>query len=281
MLVKNFNSSRSRLAVIGLTACACLILSMSFSYAAFITPKRVMIDDGERTGIVSLNNRGDEVLVYSFSWERRAQDPNGKTVVLKDGETLPGYRPADEYLIFSPRRVIVNPGEAQRVRILARRTKDMAPGEYHSHLKIASAPLKEAEKPKAEGGLSGTLAVRSNVSIPVFLRTGPTKIELDIKTSKLFKRENGNHFVKMVLDNHSTRSAYIKPDLLCYKAGAEQPEETILTTMRLYAETKYYDSELPVPPDFDISGCQTIKLRLIGLQDFEYSRDPIAVLDLK
>ena len=117
------------------------------SHAAFVSPTKVFIHDGRTSASVSIANTSDETLVYTFEWERRARSKDGKGMhLLQDGETFEGYRPADPYLVYSPRRVVVEPGETQRVRVFARRSKDMPPGEYRSHLKITADNVEPGQK---------------------------------------------------------------------------------------------------------------------------------------
>ncbi|MCB1531886.1 MAG: molecular chaperone [Alphaproteobacteria bacterium] len=249
--------------------------------ATFVTPKRIMIKDGQQAATVTIQNRNKQAMVYQFGWERRVQTPDGKFKNLKDGETIPGYRPADDMFIFSPRQVIVQPGQTQRVRILVRRPADLAPGEYHSHLHIMPDPLSKAEAPEVtQRGVGGILEMRTRMSIPVFLRQGPTSVNFQFSQSRLVD-DGEKRALTTTIDNNSTRSIYAKPVMHCTKADGSVID-TVLPTLRLYAEAKHYDHKFSIPktaPAF--SECSAIKVSFEGLQDPEYHAKVITEINLK
>ncbi len=249
------------------------------AWATFISPKRVMIEDRQRSAKLTIHNGSENTTVYRFEWERRAQTPDGKEVLLlKEGEDSPGYQPVGDMLRFSPRQVILKPGEHQKIRFLVRRPADLPEGEYHSHFLIKTEPMIEdvaQEKADPSHTISGTLQIRANVSIPVFLRQGKTSLGVTLKEASLVKREDGN-FIQLVLDNDSTRSVYPVSELICDGAKAVP-----VRVLKLYAEAKALNREIAVPKDFALDQCNGLKLQLSGTDDFEYRRKPIAQIEVR
>lgn len=251
------------------------------SEASFISPTKVYIEDGQNSASVSITNTGDETLVYQFEWERRARSQDGQqTILLKEGETMEGYNPADPYLIYSPRKVVVQPDETQRVRILARRPADMPAGEYRSHLKITSETVDPPEKTETmRGEFGGVLAVRPGVSIPVMLRTGKTVVDMKITSGTIIREENVD-VVEVNIVNNSTRSIYGKSSLKCLAAGGQETE-TKLSGFRLYAETKTLNEKFAVPEEVDLGKCASINFELYSAHDSESRNGPVASVKLK
>ncbi len=263
-----------------------LILSsmgmISKGQAAFISPTKIFIHDGQSTATLSISNMGDEALVYTFEWERRMLSKDGKTVtILNEGETAEGYDPADPYLVYSPRRVVVQPGETQRLRIFVRRPKDMAPGEYRSHLKISSDSLHPKEKPVASASeFGGVISVRTAVSIPVMLRTGKTEIKMDVLGSNIIKN-GADNAVKVDIVNHSTRSIYGKSVFKCKLAGSGEVTATKSNGFRLYKESETLSDLFTIPSELDISKCSELNLELLSTRDPEYKDEPVATVKVK
>lgn len=243
-------------------------------HASFIAPKRIMINHGQRAGGITIYNKSKEPMAYTFEWERRAQLPSGQTVVLKEGQSVEGYRPADEYLIFSPRRVIINPGQFQRLRILARRPGNLPDGEYHSNIKIKPEPLSETKsKEGAPNALSGQITMKAHLSVPVFLRQGKTALDFEL-TNISVSEKDGKDYINFNVVNNSTRSLYAKHVLLCVKDGKTIPMPIGAT--KLYVETKALTESWPTANnDIRLSSCQSLTLNIFGLDDPEYRRNDI------
>ena len=242
--------------------------------ATYITPKRVMINDKQRTATVTIHNTSDKTVVYRFGWERRAQNSTGETVLLTPGQTMPGYNPADDMLQFSPRQVILKPKESQKLRILVRRPADLAAGEYHSHLLIKAETLAdEGENAGApQQAFAGSLKVQTNASIPVFMRNGVTTLAVKLTSAQLVKKD-GKDFVKYSLSNNSTRSVYAVPYIKC--AGTATPTEFQLNTARLYVESKDRVVESPLPVSAKLGQCSSLALQLRAVSDFEFKPDAV------
>jgi hypothetical protein len=250
--------------------------------AGFVSPTKIFIDSGRNAASVSIANIENEPMVYTFEWERRARTPDGKsTHLLQDGESYGKYRPADPYLIYSPRRVVIEPGETQRVRIFARRPKGMPDGEYRSHLKISSESVKPAEKTKAGlGGIGGVMSIHPAMSIPVMLRTGKTEIDIEVVKSQIVK-EGAVDVLHLDIVNKSTRSIYGRSRFECSVPGASEPVSVQSNGFKLYYETETFHERFSVPEEINISQCTSLIVKLFSVRDLEYGKEPIAVVKLK
>ncbi|MEM7680118.1 MAG: hypothetical protein AAF182_03850 [Pseudomonadota bacterium] len=259
---------------------------------AFVSPKRVVIEDRQSARAITIFNSSNKPMVYTFEWKSRAQMPDGKRRNLDEGETVEGYRPAHDYLLFSPRKVVIPPGKFQKVRLLARRENNMEEGEYHSHLLIKPEPLetkKRQEQQKdpnaqdlSQPSVGGKIEVRTFMSIPVFLHHGETKIDFNISDVALSKHENGMDQIDFVINNNSTRSFYSKNEIQCEKADGSQ-EILKGGTSYVYSEGKSIPAMILFKKDYPtIDECQGVTLLISAHNDFEFKRnEPIQTAKIK
>lgn len=258
---------------------ACLWPAFEAS-ATFITPKKVDIYGQQRTATLTILNRGSKAMSYTFGWQRRALTSEGETLVLKSGQTSPGYRPADEFIQFSPRRIVLQPGQKQKVRFLIQRPPGLANGEYHSHFLVMPEPLNESAEPEqSQRGLAGVLQVRTHSAIPVFIRQGETDVSVKIREASL-SRKGDLTMLHYILDNASTRTIYARVDLECYASVSDKTAHSV-TTARIYAEAKTLTRESAVPADFDASRCGALKMRLVGTDDPRYKNQDLDIADVR
>ncbi len=146
------------------------VLLASNAYASLlISPTRLTFGDRERSAKVFLMNTSSETKTYRLEFQEQRQLPDGRYQSLKESE-LAGFNTASRMLRFSPRQVTLGPGERQQVRIAVRRPKDLAPGEYRSHLLLAALPGNKDRKQTEGVGIQ--LNLRLSFSIPVIVRAG-------------------------------------------------------------------------------------------------------------
>ncbi len=269
----------SHKATIVLLLCFLMVLPAVSAWATFISPKRVMIETRERTASLTILNTSEYPLVYRFAWENRAQNAEGKVVLLEEGATSPGYNPLNGMVQFSPRQVILKPKEHQKIRFLVRRPADLAEGEYHSHFLIKTEPIgdeKPVEQPTSNQKISGILRVKANVSIPVFLRHGKTNVDFTLQEARLFNKE-GVNYVHVKTANNSTRSVYLKSELDC-KAADGTVTTTLIQSVKLYAEAPGTDNQFSIPKTFTLDKCTSLDFKLSGTDDFEHQHKVLATI---
>ena len=259
------------------------IFSVAFlatkAHAIFVSPTYVAFDKGKSTARLTLNNRSNQIKVITFEWERRAFDENGKTFFVEDGQVADNYSPADPYIEFSPRRVILKPMQRQTVRLIAKRPQDMASGEYRSHFlikeeKIMNSPVKgEGEKK----GVAGEIIVNVNKSIPVFLRQGDTSVDVSLDKADMVSR-GGKDFLDVSISNNSSRSIYGYVHLLC-DVGNEVLNFRV-APLRIFTEIDNITKSIPLSK-VDTRQCNSIEGQVVGWNDFELSGRPLSQKTIK
>ncbi|HET7040151.1 MAG TPA: hypothetical protein VFH97_09695 [Gemmatimonadales bacterium] len=146
-----------RLARTALAALAALTLAPLVADAVLVAPHALFIDDRERSGDVFLVNSSDtpEEVSLEFRFGYPTTDSAGDvrlTLIPEPDSTQPS---AARWLRAFPRRVRLEPGQRQRVRVQATPPAGLPDGEYWSRLIVTS---RAARPPLAVGGDSAVQA---------------------------------------------------------------------------------------------------------------------------
>lgn len=209
-----------------LLACALGVAASSplaLAQGLMVTPTRIVFEGRSRSGQVSLINSGTAPLTYRISFKNMRMLEDGS---YEDIEVpRPGERFADKMIRYAPRQVLLEPGERQIVRLLVRKPRDLAPGEYRSHLLLQTVPPAavgadiEALDLK-EGEIRVQVTTIFGVTIPVIVRHGDLSAAVTLSNLALNSPESpGNPPVLLLRLNRSgDRSVYgdvvvtFKPD---------------------------------------------------------------------
>jgi P pilus assembly chaperone PapD len=162
-----------------------------------ITPKRLVLERGNRSGTVYIFNQGSVPATFDISLVERVMLPSGEIKPLAEARTEPQSQAiasklasAQSLLVAAPRRVSLAPGKGQTIRIRATAPAD-AVGEYRTPLTVTTVPPRDtgvtAEQAR-EGGagqLSFQITSVFGLSIPVIVRPGPVDARGAIENMRL------------------------------------------------------------------------------------------------
>jgi len=169
-----------------------LFFSLASSAALLVTPSRIVFEDRTRTEQVTLTNKGDKSVTYRVSFIRQNMSEDGKFLPVEtDEEGL--Y--SDKIVRYSPKQVVLAPGQSQIVRLMLRKPKGLAEGEYRSHLLLQALPettksdISKAVK-KSSSGISVEITTIIGVSLPVIVRNGKLTTELNLSNARYVKSED-------------------------------------------------------------------------------------------
>lgn len=153
-----------------------------------ISPTRAILNDDLRSAELTLRNTSDGARTYRLGWQdKKVVDARGAYEPVEENEAFPS---ASGMVRFSPRQIIVGPGENQTVRLSYRPSADIEPGEYRSflHLQVVSEesePTSVMSMEDAGGeGVNFKLFMQMSFSIPVVVRheTSPPNVKItDVK----------------------------------------------------------------------------------------------------
>ncbi len=151
-----------------------------------IYPTEVVFEGNQRSAEVTLTNRGDQTGTFEMSWTNMTMNSDGR-VVKHQG---PAPWSVQSHVRYSPRRVKLEPGEFQTIRIAVRRGQDVPEGEYYSHFKVLTL---QSEDPSIDGADVDELAAvptvsiraRTAVAIPIIWRNSRAKSSASIESVRV------------------------------------------------------------------------------------------------
>lgn len=139
-----------------------------------VSPTRVVLAGRVRTAEIMLLNRGTQPATYRISIVNMRMTETGKFELIENTEA--GQKFADKLVRYAPRQITLDPGATQTVRVMARKPRDLPPGEYRSHLYFRAVPPPGAghsvEFADSGQGIQINLVVIPGVTIPVIVRHG-------------------------------------------------------------------------------------------------------------
>lgn len=189
-----FQSYKSK-GVITLIVMACSFLAGSVSEAVlFITPTRLVFEGRTRSATVTFLNQKSDTKTYRLFWREKDQDAEGKFVNMEEGDDVPWS--AQHMIRYSPRQVTVGPQESQVVRFALRKPKDLAEGEYRSHLVIEEQPPIKEESDEQIGGNSIGLLLHMlySYTMPIVVVNGDLEAKVAVQDFRT-RPDNGPEWI--------------------------------------------------------------------------------------
>lgn len=194
---------RSALALVAAFAMAGTVWAVS------VSPLAIYINGRERSAVLTLYNDGTrpEEIQINFAFGYPRSDSLGNlTVALAD--TAPTGEPsALGWINAFPRRVILQPGERQAVRILVEPPAGLAEGEYWSRILIKSKGGQPPIEQRRDDGITVRIDVETTIAIPASFRLGQVNTGIAITNASAAVR--GDTVISTVDVARSGNAAYL------------------------------------------------------------------------
>ncbi len=182
---------RKRWRILGL--CAVIALGMAVRAAAVsVSPVALYIDDRTRTGTLTLFNPGTrpEEITVEFAFGYPVSDDSGNVSVPLSAEAPAGEPSAVPWLRAFPRRMVLEPGQRQVVRVVAQPPAGLSQGEYWSRVLVRSRggqpPIEQRD-----GDVAVKLDVETVVVVALSYRNGDVVTGLRLVSASA-KRADGS-----------------------------------------------------------------------------------------
>lgn len=225
-----------------------------------VYPTRIVLEGRERSGTVSLANRGSSAVTYRIGFVDMVADQHGH---LETVDTLPpGHRSAKDMLSYAPRQIRLAPGESQTVRIMARKPAELAPGEYRSHIVLQALPETADGQDIAELVRNlppDTLVVRPEtvygVALPVIVRHGELHATARIDQTRLV-RDNGGQALEVTIARAGERSLYGEIVVEQLSAGGQPKRIGVVQGVGVYVPNDYRTQRVKLEPGPALAGAR-------------------------
>ena len=120
-----------------------------------VAPVKLEFEGRTRSGTFKIMNRDSVPVDYRITFAPLVAKDNGKD--------------ARDWVRYSPRKVSLNPGEHQTVRVVVRKPLNLAPGEYTARILIqAIPPAREPAGPTDK--IQVNLDIVYGISIPLIIK---------------------------------------------------------------------------------------------------------------
>ncbi len=255
-----FNHRNSR--VIQLILMLVLLTSPMAANAAanlLVTPTRVVFEQRDRSAQVTLVNQGSETGEFRKSYIRQDMTESGSFEPVPEGEA--GLF-SDKMVRFSPRQVKLPPGQSQVVRLMLRKPRDLADGEYRSHLLFQALPpatssnIENIAKDTPAEGITVEIIPIVGVSIPVIVRHGKLDSEVTLSAARVIPADDVNAApaVAVTINRSGSGSAYGDFRATFTPAGGEPIVVAQANGVAVYAniDKRRFQMPLTLPTGFNL-----------------------------
>lgn len=215
----------------------------------FVAPHRLIVEPTEKTDVIAVSNKSDTKRRYDLMLIDQVMNENGIT---QRKDTYP-YS-VKKMVKFVPRRFTLEPGQRQTVRIAVNRPKDMADGDYHSHLLFREVPLslkdkKAGDAAAAEKKVSFEIRTLYGIAVPIVVQKGAITAEITMGEPTVVTGENGRKQLKVAFSRTGNAEGAGKLSVE-YVAGGKDPVEVADPQwVRIYREvdaiTKTFNLNMP------------------------------------
>ncbi len=197
---------------------SCVILLFLISFPEHIsaqgnllvTPRRVVFEGNQSSQEINLANTGQDSATYAISFVQYRMTDDGRFEQIEEPD--PGQKFADKMIRYFPRTVNLGPGEAQMVRMQLRRSSNIEPGEYRSHMYFRAVPKERALGEEEQLSDTSAIGIRLTpifgITIPVIVREGNPQATVTLDQLKLEAVNDSIHKLEMVFMRNGDKSVY-------------------------------------------------------------------------
>jgi len=218
-------------------ALSCVLFgAAALARAVSVSPMSVFIDHRTRTGTITLYNPNPlpEEIDIAFAFGYPQSDSTGEVTVPISDEPSPAGEPsAVPWLRAFPRRLVLQPGQQQVVRILAQPPAGLADGEYWSRIMITATGGRPPVEQQVEPDVRVAINMRTIIVASLNYRKG--SVTTGIRVDSARATANGDS-VQLMLDMTRTgEAAYlgrIRVEQLAADGRVIAQEEDIVSVYR-------------------------------------------------
>ncbi|MCF2907251.1 fimbria/pilus periplasmic chaperone [Pseudoalteromonas sp. DL2-H2.2] len=250
-----------------------LLFCTAQTYAnLLISPTRVVFDERQRSAKVFLINSSQEYKTYRLSFKEKMALPEGGYTDVSEQENpmrLSGL------LRMTPKQVRLAPGERQVVKLALRRQRNMAAGEYRSHLFFQALPEKQDLDNE---GVGIRLNMIMSYSIPLIYRQSASSPQVTIDEATLSRGKSGRiETVNLSLSRAGDASPFGRISVFWRKQkGASWKEAALVNSYSIYPELSQAQLQLTLLDGDLFQGARSGELKVVYTGSGEYKGQSFA-----
>ena len=240
----------------------------SEALALKVTLKRIVFEGPRRAEVLSIINNTHEEQTYRLSWRQMRMTEDEALVVVDDESQAAAVNAVDSLVRYAPRRIVIPPGGTQQVRLMLTKPKDLAAGEYRSHLwlqpeadniKFDAGSDKESARPQVQ------LKMLTGMTLPVIVRHGAMSVKATISDVRVTRNPEGQGMdVALTVGRQGNRSLYGDFKFTC--DGGVLARE--IKGVAVYTDVTQRHMNFTVPfPAEGAASCKSLNVEYIADQD--------------
>jgi P pilus assembly chaperone PapD len=218
-----------------------------------VAPTLIELDKRQHSQSLRLINGDTQAHAYRISLLNYRMDENGQLHETKEETGQDKF--ASGMIRYSPRQITLKPGEAQTVRVVYRRSANLAEGEYRSHLLFRKIP--ESRPPvygeDTKSKLSINVKAIFGITIPVIIRHGELSATGQITQVKAAQTKEGKSGISMHVERTGERS--LRGNLV---VTADELEVARVNNLAIYLSSPYRRVVLPLDPGQSLEGKKVV-----------------------
>lgn len=185
---------RTRLVRSLLLALGLVLAGTRAAHAVSVSPTALYIDHRTRTGVLTLHNPGTlpEEITIEFAFGYPQTDTAGNLTVPVTREPAAGEPSAMGWMRAFPRRLVLQPGQRQVVRVMVEPPADLPDGEYWARVLVSSRggqpPIEQTQ-----GEVRLQLDVATTLVMAANFRKGAVSTGLELTGEQARREADGVH----------------------------------------------------------------------------------------
>lgn len=227
--------SLARWAIVLAIAIVLTVITTALVRGVSVSPMSIFLDHRARTGTLTLYNPNPlpEEIDLSFAFGYPQSDTAG-TVTVPLSDAAPAGEPsAVPWLRAFPRRLILEPGQQQVVRILAQPPADLADGEYWARVLVTATGGRPPVEQQVQPDVRIAISMRTVVVTSLNYRKGRLTTGLELTAAEAVRDDDG---VRVTLDMQRLGTAAwlgrIDLELLAANGRVLERQEDVLSVYR-------------------------------------------------
>jgi hypothetical protein len=227
--------------------------------AVSVSPTALYIDSRTRTGVMTLHNPGSlpEEITIGFAFGYPVSDADGRVTVQLLDEAPAGEPSAAEWMRVFPRRLVLQPGQRQVIRVMVQPPADLPDGEYWARIIISSRggqpPIEQTD-----GNVSLQLNIETVLVMAANYRQGAVSAGVEITGATAQRTDDG---VSLELDMQRTGNAAALGRVLVELIDARG--SVVATTHDDIAVYRTMRRRLLLAVPETISGPMSVRIRIV------------------
>jgi hypothetical protein len=183
---------RSLLRALPLALLGLVMAGVEAAHAVSVSPTALYIDSRTRNGVLTLHNPGTlaEEITIEFAFGYPQTDTAGNLTVPVTREPAAGEPSAMAWMRAFPRRLVLQPGQRQVVRVMVEPPADLPDGEYWARILVSSRggqpPIEQTQ-----GDVRLQLEVATTLVMAANFRKGSVGTGLEVAAERASRAADG------------------------------------------------------------------------------------------